>query len=354
MALKFREIKIIIFFIPYHHIGGAERVHLNIIKSLKHKPFVFFDYSNSNQISKEFRDNAYCFLVTNARRKKYAFKFIKLLSFIFPMIVFGCNSSLFYTFISNLKNKIKAIDLTHAFSYPDFGIELVSLPYVQFLNKRVVINNKTFEDYKKLYSEKAISLNLLKQFVIIPNGIQIKEFSSEKIDSRFSNFTLGFVGRNAAEKRPELFFSLVNRLNIRAKVIGDNFDSYKSNFPNIHYFENVNDSELIRKEFSSISVLIVCSSREGFPLVIMEAMELGIPVIATDVGSVSEHLKDELNGYLGPANKNEFLTFANEKLINLRVNRELYVQMSLQARNYAVENFGIEEFNNKYRELFYA
>lgn len=349
-----RKFKIVFFIIPYHHIGGAERVHLNIIKVLPYKPFVFFDCTNSEAISKEFRDNAYCFLVTNAKRKKYAFKFIKLLSFIFPVIVFGCNSSLFYSFISSLKNKIKAIDLTHAFSFPDYGIELGALPYVQLLDKRIVINNKTYEDYRQLYSEKGISADLLERFVIIANGIPIREFESNIIDSRFSNFTIGFVGRNSAEKRPELFFELVNKLNIESKVIGDNFDSYKNNFSKVNYFENSNDSESIRAQFSDISVLIVSSSREGFPLVIMEAMELGIPVIATNVGSIEEHLIDNLNGFLGPVEEDDFLSFAVRKINNLRIDKELYVRISFQARKYAEENFGIDKFNKKYRELFYG
>ena len=219
--------KLIIFFIPHHHIGGAERVHLNIIKAFQYKPIVFFDYSNSNIISKEFSENAYCFLITNAKRRKYAFRFLQVLTFVFPVTLFGCNSSLFYNFISRLKKKTKAIDLTHAFSYPEQGVEISSLPYVKLLDKRVVINTKTYEDYKQLYSENNVDQHLLKRFTIIPNGIEIYDFDSSLIDSRWSNFTVGFVGRNSSEKRPELFFELIRKNRIQAKVIGDNFEKFK-------------------------------------------------------------------------------------------------------------------------------
>jgi len=345
--------KILIFFIPHHHIGGAERVHLNIIKALQYKPIVFFDSSNTNIISKEFSDNAYCFLITNAKRRKYAIRFLQVLTFLFPIILFGCNSGTFYNFVSRLKRNIKAIDLTHAFSFPEYGMEISSLPYVNLLDKRVVINTKTYEDYKQLYVENNVNQHLLKRFTIIPNGIEISDFDSSLIHSRWSDFTIGFVGRNSSEKRPELFFELIRKNRIKAKVIGDNFEKFKKDFPNVTYFENCNNKEVIREQFSDMSLLIVSSRREGFPLVIMEAMELGIPVIATDVGSVSEHVISYENGFLAPVEEKVFLKYVSGIIKELISNKELYFDISKNARSYAERNFSIEVFNSKYQELFY-
>lgn len=351
--MKLEKFKLIIFFIPHHHIGGAERVHLNIIKSLKHKPIIFFDYSNTNEISSEFEENAYCFLITNAKRRKFAFRVLQIISSFLPIVFFGCNSSLFYNFVAKLKGKIKAIDLTHAFSFPENGMEITSLPYIHLLNKRVVINNRTYEDYRNLYEKNNIDDSFMSRIRIISNGIKIYDFDSSQIESRFSNFTIGFVGRNSPEKRPELFFELIKELKIKAKAIGDDFENYKEEFPSVAYFENCNVEELVRKQFSTISLLIVSSSREGFPLVIMEAMEQGIPVVSTNVGSVSEHLIDGQTGFLAPIESREFAKFATKKIAQLENNRELYFKLSLNAREYAISNFAIENFNAKYQELFY-
>lgn len=348
-----KKYRLVFIFIPHHHIGGAERVHLNIIKALPCKPVVFFDYSSSNQIDNEFKKNAYCFLINSPKRRKYAFKLLQIISICFPIVLFGCNSNLFYNFVSRLKNKAKAIDLTHAFSFPDRGIEMISLPYVNLLDKRVIINTKTLEDYKQLYSESKIDKELINRFVIIPNGIEINKFDSSIIDSRWNNFTVGFVGRNSPEKRPELFFEIIKKLKINAKAIGDNFNQFKEEYPNVIYFENCNDKDLIREQFSDISVLIVPSSREGFPLVIMEAMELGIPVIATNVGSIFEHLQDNEKGFLGPVESEMFLNFASDKISAIMENKEWYATLSLNARRYAEDNFSIEKFNTQYRALFY-
>lgn len=347
------KIKVIVFFIPYHHIGGAERVHLNIIKTLKYKPIVCFDYSNSDKISEEFSKNAHCFFITNAKRRKFAARFFQTISYFVPVVLFGCNSGLFYNFVSKLKGKIKAVDLTHAFSFPEHGIEISSLPYVHLLDKRIVINNKTFNDYKALYQKNAIEESLLNRFKVISNGIVIKDFDDRQIDSRFSNFTIGFVGRNSPEKRPELFFEVVKQTKIKAKAIGDNFDNFKIDFPEVHYFENCNDPELIRNQFSGISLLIVCSTREGFPLVIMEAMELGIPVIATDVGSIAEHVINFENGFLSAVDKEEFLSFTIAKTKAIIGDKILYRNLALKAREHAINNFDIKIFNKQYLDLFY-
>ncbi len=351
--MKLKRFKLIFIFIPHHEIGGAERVHLNIIKTLKYKPIVFFDYLNSDKISEEFINNAHCFLITSKKRKKIAIKFIQIVSSFLPVVIFGCNSGLFYDFIAKLKGKIKAFDLTHAFSFPEFGIENFSLPYVNFLDKRVVINEKTFNDYRKLYKNNDIDESFLHRFKIIPNGIIINDFDVSNIDSRFVNFIIGFVGRNSPEKRPELFFEIVKQTNSKAKVIGDNFDNFKIDFPEVKYFENCNDAGIIRNQFSEISLLIVPSRREGFPLVIMEAMEMGIPVLASDVGSISEHIIHYENGFLGKVDENEFLSFAMTKIKIIVDDKELYHKLSLNARNYAENNFAIDKFNKLYLELFY-
>ena len=347
------KIKIIVFFIPYHHIGGAERVHLNIIKALKYKPIVCFDYSNSDKISEEFSKNAHCFLITNDKRRKIVMLFLQIISCFMPVVLFGCNSGLFYNYVSKLKGKIRAIDLTHAFSFPEYGMEISSLPYVNLLDNRIVINNKTFNDYKALYQKNEIEESLLARFKIISNGIIVKDFVDCHIDSRFTHFTIGFVGRNSPEKRPELFFQIVQQTKIKAKAIGDNFDNFKIDFPEVTYFENCNDNEIIRSQFSGISLLIVSSSREGFPIVIMEAMELGILVIATDVGSIAEHVINDENGFLSPVGKEDFLNFNIAKIKSIIEDKVLYRNLSLKAREYAINNFDIKIFNKQYRDLFY-
>ncbi|MFG6687629.1 glycosyltransferase family 4 protein [Mariniflexile sp. HNIBRBA6329] len=346
--------RIAILFIPYHHIGGAERVHLEIIKSLKFKPFVLFDRTDGSVLSDEFKHHAFCFFVTNSNRKNYVIKGLRLLSYLKPLTLFGCNSPFFYQVIQQIKKNVKTIDLTHAFSYADNGIEIISLPYVHLLTHRVVINNKTLQDYKDLYEKNGLESHLLKRISVIPNGVSIGAFHEELIFSRFNTFTIGFIGRNSEEKRPKLFFEIVKHSSHQIKVIGDHFGGFKKSYPKVSYLENCNDPKKVRSEFSKISVLIVPSIREGFPLVIMEAMELGIPVISTNVGSINEHVINDYNGYIAQDNsEHAFLNFAQDKILQLSEDMELYSKLAHNARAYAVSHFGLEAFKEKYNRLFY-
>jgi glycosyltransferase involved in cell wall biosynthesis len=51
---------------------------------------------------------------------------------------------------------------------------------------------------------------------------------------------------------------------------------------------------------NAMDVLAISSLCEGLPLVVLEAMYLGIPVVSTDVGGISEAIVNDFNGLLVP------------------------------------------------------
>ncbi len=349
-------LKIPLFLIPYHKIGGAEKVHLEIIKSLPSKPVVFFYNLSDGAITEEFGKHAHCFYIDSPKRKRALYLGLTFLSNFYRPIFFGCNSYLYYELICKLKNRTFNIDLTHAFCFPEKGIETATVDVAQYLHKRLVINERTLQDYKKLYEMNGVDPQLINRIEIIPNGVDIKDFDHNTVQKRFHNFTIGFVGRNSYEKRPEVFFQCVQNLqmqNIESIVIGNDFTEFKNAFPNVKYFENSNDPTFVRNAFQNIGVLIISSYREGFPLVIMEAMELGIPVIATPVGSISDHVINGVNGYVAPdVDASSFVTYATDKITALQNDEVLYNTLCTNAREYAVKHFDIAVFREKYRRVF--
>ena len=56
-----------------------------------------------------------------------------------------------------------------------------------------------------------------------------------------------------------------------------------------------------RAVLAGLDVFVLPSRYEGFPLSVVEAMLAGVPVVATDVGSVGEAVRDRDTGYLVPA-----------------------------------------------------
>ena len=86
--------------------------------------------------------------------------------------------------------------------------------------------------------------------------------------------------------------------------------------------------------------VIPSSSGEGLPLVLLEAMACGLPVIATSVGGTPEIVEDMKNGVLVPARSPEALA---EALSNFLSNRGLGRVIGEEARKTVEDGFSWDE-----------
>lgn len=59
----------------------------------------------------------------------------------------------------------------------------------------------------------------------------------------------------------------------------------------------LSDAQL-REEYRTADVFVLPSHAEGFPMSLIEAFSMGVPAIVSDVGGVSDSLRDGSNGYL--------------------------------------------------------
>ena len=75
---------------------------------------------------------------------------------------------------------------------------------------------------------------------------------------------------------------------------------------------------------------------EGTPTAILEAMATGIPVVATDVGSIAEIVEEDVSGYVVPPGDVEAIVLAALRLVE---DKPLLRKMGLNARRLAVEKY---------------
>ncbi|AEM71362.1 glycosyl transferase group 1 [Allomuricauda ruestringensis DSM 13258] len=93
--------------------------------------------------------------------------------------------------------------------------------------------------------------------------------------------------------------------------------------------------------FLNKSDIFVLTSRfEGLPLSICEAMSVGVPIVASDVGGVHEMVRDGYNGYLIPKENPNHLA---EKLSNLIRDKELMVELGENSRKTFLETFSTHQ-----------
>lgn len=95
--------------------------------------------------------------------------------------------------------------------------------------------------------------------------------------------------------------------------------------------------------------LVLPSRLEGFPVTIAEAMLAGIPVVATDVGSVVEAVQPGVTGWVVPPEDPEALAGAIEELVG---DLERARAMGERAREVATERFRIDATVRAYLDLY--
>ncbi len=136
-----------------------------------------------------------------------------------------------------------------------------------------------------------------------------------------------FVGDGP--ERPSVEFE-VHRLNMQDNVF---FLGKQYNLENIYPLANV---------------FVLTSSSESFGLAALEAMACGLPVVAYDVGGLSEVIDHKINGFLGEYKNTEQLADFITYLAN---NPEVYFNMSNNAREKALL-FSKDKILPQYLELY--
>jgi glycosyltransferase involved in cell wall biosynthesis len=348
------------FFFPFFHLGGAEIVHRDMVTCLKPEhPWVFFTKRSPKKDA----------LRGDFAKVSRVFNWWLLLKYSYPFsagfmagiinrhpraVVFGCNTLFFYKMLPLLSPEVRKIDLIHAFGG---GAELFSLPVVHLLNRRVVITQQTAQDLAAQYRSNGIDPSLGQRVLLIENRVDIPvQIPEKRVDAPLQ---LLYVGRGTEEKRVRLVGKIAaacarNGLPVEVTLVGDAagaVDPADRDF--CRFTGELSDRALIARQYDRAHILLVTSSREGFPMVIMEAMAHGVVPISTDVGGISRHLTQGNNGWLVDA------TSAEERIVDdfcriiqrLCDDRQQLQTMSRAAFDHACEHFSGREFCSAYRSL---
>ena len=109
------------------------------------------------------------------------------------------------------------------------------------------------------------------------------------------------------------------------------------------------EPEMARQACREHDVLVLPSYQEGFPNVVLEAMEAGIPVIATNVGAIPEIIRDRTDGFLVDVGDVGELS---DRLRWLKEHPQERVQMGRAARERVSKLYSVERVAGLWVDLY--
>lgn len=357
----------IFFVLPCFQTGGAERVHLNVVKSVKDKSIciLFTQNSATDNFKMDFSELGEIIEINPILNKKNAFINQQLKKRIIKTInlsqsiksIFSSNTNYFYELLPGIDNKsIKKVDLIHAISGENPTLVNHYINSSVTINNRLVINNKAYSDIVSEYNKSNLDKKLQDTIEVVENAIA---FNEEEVLSKKDKIKIGFVGRWSQEKRPEIFLEIASKLKQNQTAVDFVMAGIgmKSNIDLIHengvtFVGEITEDDALKKFYKSLTFILITSSREGFPMVIIEAMANGVIPICTNVGGISEHIHNYQNGILIDDSEvqDEIVAQYIKEINNLLKNESLISELSLNAYNYSRNHFDIKTFNKKYRK----
>lgn len=124
-----------------------------------------------------------------------------------------------------------------------------------------------------------------------------------------------------------------------------------SEFPHRITWHGAVDKLQKRQMFSVTDIFCLPSWTEAFPLVVLEAMAQGIPVIASNVGGIPDAVAHATNGWLFPARDRVALENVLIEAIN---HPELLKCIGEKNRNDFVQKFTLAGFDRNWKNLLAA
>jgi glycosyltransferase involved in cell wall biosynthesis len=187
----------------------------------------------------------------------------------------------------------------------------------------------------------------------IAPGVRAPRLSDRsKIVERFSLnpdcLNVLWMGRLTRVKRPDRVIELAKHFpGVNFIIAGDGElrAELEAMAPRNVYFLGVQNSD---EMFSLADVVLLTSDSEGMPLTLIEGQMAGVPAIATDVGSVSEIVQDELTGLLTSTQIEQIIS----SLGQLLGDSMLRSTMAKNAKERALDRFSIKKMVDSHIQVY--
>jgi len=191
----------------------------------------------------------------------------------------------------------------------------------------------------------------------IYNGVDVEQFSFKQPQQK-DTFNVGILARLSKEKNHDLFLKIANEL----KEIGNAMFYIAGEGPGREYVEKmISDLNIEHRvkllgntsnpnEFiCNMDLLLLTSLREVFPMVVLEAMASGTPMVSVDIGGIKEAIVNYETGILiSHHSEKEF----SKQIRLLHKNEGLRHRLSIAARQKVETTFTLSNMIDSTLETY--
>jgi glycosyltransferase involved in cell wall biosynthesis len=151
---------------------------------------------------------------------------------------------------------------------------------------------------------------------LVRNGVDTSHFrpgaaAASELRPAGARAVIGFAGRLVPQKRPEDFLAMARTVaghhpDVHFLIAGDgsrraHYESLAHHLgvgPRVHFLGIVKD---MRRFYAACDLLVLPSRSEGCPNIVLEAMAMKVPVVASDTAATREVVTSMRDGLLFPA-----------------------------------------------------
>lgn len=149
-----------------------------------------------------------------------------------------------------------------------------------------------------------------------------------KVKSKFPRAILGFAGAIRDQIYYKKVLDTIRNLNLQE---------------NVQFLGHLTDEKL-KQRYAQASIVVLPSIQETAPMALMQAMAIGKPVVATQVGGVSSMIEHGVTGFLVPSHDMDAFS---SYIIQLLANQELRRWIGKRAHQFARQNFSADKVAEK-------
>jgi len=204
------------------------------------------------------------------------------------------------------------------------------------------------------------SLGIKLNYSVIPSAKTGFSFNSDEVQSIRSklkgDFVVGHIGalddshkgqlqiietaKRLSASHPEICFVLVGE--------GRDFELFKQQTASLDNITLVGQVDNVGDYLKAFDIFMFPSRHEGLGSILLDALDFGLPVIATDVGGISEIIESGVNGFLV---KPDAIDDICESILSLYSESALMEQIA-QANIEKAKSYTVGSMVDKYVQIY--